>query len=190
MQWAIPPEDRLRGQVNGSDRGRREFSARNDRVVTGSGVAQPDSMKARKLLSGAALILPLLLLPATASAQRGGWNHGWRHGGVVVAQPVIIVGQPVAVPTVVSPIIVTPPVVVTRPVFGNVVPVGPFDRVGFGTIPVRTGFETAPVGFGVHHGVVPVPVFVGGHHRRFGSAGVRSFGPRHGGGVVVVRRHR
>jgi hypothetical protein len=143
-------------------------------------------MKARKLLSGAALILPLVLLPATASAQRGGWNHGWRHGGVV-AQPVIVVGQPVAV---VSPVIVTPPVVVTRPVFGHVVPVRPFDRVGFGTIPVRTGFETAPVGFGVHQGVVPVPVFVGGHHHRFRSVGVRSFGPRPGGGVVVVRRHR
>jgi len=146
-------------------------------------------MKPRILLSAAALILPLVLVPATASAQRGGWNHGWRHGGVV-ARPVIVVGQPVALPTVVSPIVVVPPVVVTRPVFGNIVPIGPFDRVGFGTIPVRTGFETAPVGFGVSHGVVAVPVFVGGHRHGFRSGGFRSSGPRHGGSVVVVRRHR
>jgi PEGA domain-containing protein len=146
------------------------------------------------LLSGA-VVLALVTMPATASAQRDGRHHGEHHGGRAVAAPVAIVGQLVVVPpTVVYPV-VAPPVVVQPPIsvgwetprsfpgsgFGSV-PV----RTGFGALPVRTGFENTAVrtGFGVPTLLAPGPVTI---DRRQGvrSPGFRAVKPRHVQTIVV-----
>jgi hypothetical protein len=124
-------------------------------------------MKSHKLLTSGALMVMLVLMPAAASAQRGSGRH---HGGRAVVQPVVSVGQPIAV-TVVERVVVAPQVIVRQPIIGR--------TVGFGVTPVRTGF-------GVPTRLAPVPVTIG---RREASRanGFRVLKPRHvAGGVVVV----
>lgn len=143
-------------------------------------------MKSRNLLIVGALMLALVPVAATASAQGGSGRH---HRGRAIAGPLLIVGQPAAVqPTVV----VVPPVVVHRPLIGRSIPPRSFGsfgstpvRTGFGTTPpVRTGFGTTPVrtGFDVETRPAPVPVTIG---RRDGvtSKGFRA----HTQGRVVGR---
>ncbi|MGH9255904.1 MAG: PEGA domain-containing protein [Vicinamibacterales bacterium] len=155
-------------------------------------------MKPHDLMNVGALMLVLVLVPATASAQRGGRHHGGHHGGRAMVRPVVIVGQPVAVrPAVVKPVVVAPPVIVRELIIGGWGPSGSFGhsgfgsmpiRTGFGTLPVRTGFETAPVrtGFGIETRLGPAPVTIGGRHA-FRSKGFRGFKQRHvGSGVIVV----
>ena len=124
-------------------------------------------MKSHKLLTGGALMVMLVLMPAAASAQRG---SGGQHGGRAVVQPVVIVGQPIAV-TVAERVVVAPQVVVRRPIIRR--------TVGFGMTPVRTGF-------GVQTRLAPVPVAIG-RREASRSNGFRAVKPRHvAGGVVVV----
>ena len=151
-------------------------------------------MKSHRLLTGGALMVMLVLMPAAVSAQRGSGRH---HGGKAVVQPVVIVGQPIAVrATVVQPVVVAPQVIVRRPIIGRTVPRGSFGRssigsipirTGFGTVPVRTGFGMTPVrtGFGVQTRLAPVPVTTG---RRDASRsnGFRALKPRQVAREVVV----
>ena len=124
-------------------------------------------MKSHELLTGGALMAMLVLMPAAASAQRGSGRH---HGGRAVVQPVVIVGQPVAV-TVAERVVVAPQAVVRQPIIGR--------TVGFGMTPVRTGF-------GVQTRLAPVPVTTG-RREASRSDGFRAVKPRHvAGGVVVV----
>ncbi|HEY5617182.1 MAG TPA: PEGA domain-containing protein [Vicinamibacterales bacterium] len=151
-------------------------------------------MNAHNLLSASALLVALVLLPATADAQRRGRHHGGRTDG----RSVVIVAQPGAVrQTVVKPVVVGPAVVVRQPIIGGWGPSGSFGRIGFGsipvrrgfgTLPVRTGFETAPIhtGFDVQTHLAPRPVTIGRGHA-FRSKGGRAFRTRHvvGGSIVV-----
>jgi hypothetical protein len=123
-------------------------------------------MKTHKLLTGGVLLVMLVLMPAAASAQRGGGRH---HDGRSVVQPVVIVGQPIAVrATAAKPVVIAPQVVVRRPV-----------RTGFGMTPVRTGF-------GVQTRLAPVPVAIG-RHEASRSNRFRALQPRHiPRGIVVV----
>lgn len=123
-------------------------------------------MKSHKLL---ALMMMLVLMPAAAGAQRGSGRH---HVGRAVVQPVVIIGQPVAVGALVAkPVVVAPHVVVPQPIIGR--------RTGFGMTPVRTGF-------GVQPRLAPVPVTTG-RREAFRSNGFRALKPRHvATGVVVV----
>ena len=124
-------------------------------------------MKSHKLLTGGALMVMLVLMPAAASAQRG---SGRQHGGRAVVQHAVIVAQPIAV-TVAERAVVAPQVVVRRPILGR--------TVGFGMTPVRTGF-------GVQSRLAPVPVTTG-RREAPRSNGFRAVKPRHvAGGVVVV----
>jgi hypothetical protein len=126
-------------------------------------------MKSHTLLTGGALMVMLVLMPAAASAQRGSGRY---HGGRAVVPPVVIVAQSVVVrPTVAERVVVAPQVVVRQPVIGR--------TVGFGIKPVRTGF-------GVQRRLAPVPVTTG-RHEASRSNGFRALKPRHmASGVVVV----
>lgn len=108
-------------------------------------------VKPRKLLSVGAVIM-LVLMPATVDAQRGsGRSHAGR-GVRSVGGSGVVVGGPVVRGTVVRPAVVRPHVIVRQPIVAGSVPAGHFGRIGFGrvpgfgTFPVRTGFEVAPVG--------------------------------------------
>jgi hypothetical protein len=105
---------------------------------------QLNVVKLQKLLSAGALVSVLVLLPATADAQRGsGRSHGG-HGGRSVGGSGVVVGGPVVRGTVVRPV-VKPHVIVRHSIVAGSVPRGNFGRIGFGTVPVRTGFGTVPV---------------------------------------------
>ncbi|MET0213213.1 MAG: PEGA domain-containing protein [Vicinamibacterales bacterium] len=132
-------------------------------------------MKPHKLLSVGALISLLVLMPATADAQRGsGRSHAGR-GVRSVGGSGVIVGGPVVRGTVVRPVVVRPRVIVRQPIVAGSVPAGHFGRIGFGTVPVRTGFGTVPVRTGFE--VAPVgPGFVrsGGGFVHAGTGFVRT----------------
>ena len=135
-------------------------------------------MRRDNLLSAAALIVALVLVPDTASAQRGGGRHHGRHRGhSEAAGPVVIVGQPVTVrSTFDRPDVPARPSAVREPSIAGSMRRGDPPRIGFGSIPVRTGFgtqppvrtgfENAPVrtGFGVRPPFAPVPVTIEPRH--------------------------
>jgi hypothetical protein len=151
----------------------------------------------------------LVLMPATADAQRGsGRSHAGR-GVRSVGGSGVVVGGPVVRGTVVRRAVVRPHVIVRQPIVAGSVSAGHFGRIGFGrvpgfgTFPVRTGFEVAPVGTVstgfVHRGAGfvhsgtgfvqtrPVPGhFVNGSRRAFPSKGFREHrrGQFFWGGVV------
>ena len=94
----------------------------------------------------------LALMPATADAQRGGGRSRAGHGVRSVGGSGVVVGGPVVRGTVVRPAAVRPHVIVRQPIVAGSVSAGHFGRTGFGrvpgfgTFPVRTGFEVGPVG--------------------------------------------
>ena len=158
-----------------------------------------NDVKLHKLLSVGAVISMLVLMPATVDAQRGsGRSHAGR-GVRSVGGSGVIVGGPVVRGTVVRPAVVRPHVTVRQPIVVGSVPAGHFGRIGFGrvpgfgTFPVRTGFEVAPFGTGfVHSGTGfvhtrPVPgQFVHGSRQAFVSKRFREHkrGQAFWGGVV------
>jgi PEGA domain-containing protein len=110
------------------------------------------NVKSHKLLSVGAVISMLALMPATADAQRGGGRSRAGHGVRSVGGSGVVVGGPVVRGTVVRPAAVRPHVIVRQPIVAGSVSAGHFGRTGFGrvpgfgTFPVRTGFEVGPVG--------------------------------------------
>ena len=140
----------------------------------------------------------LVLLPETASAQRGSGRHQGGHGVRAGGRQVVITRQPI-----VRDAIVKPHVIVRQPIVAGSVPKGSFGRIGFGTVPVRTGFGTVPVRTGfevapfgtgfVHTGTGFVQTrrvpgqFVRGSRHAFVSKGFREHnrGRFFRGGVVI-----
>lgn len=100
------------------------------------------------------MIFALVLLPETASAQRGSGRHQGGHSVRAGGRQTVIVGQPVVRDTIIGRAVVKPNVIVRQPLVAGSVPAGSFGRIGFGTVSVRTGFGTVPVRTGFE--VAPV----------------------------------